>query len=313
MRRCGLTPSHDVQCFSLGPFAHVEPDLTDHDQGGGLIDALNPCHVSPCHAMQWLPWIERWSVAVAAPLATLGRQWFAMALVSKGRHMGRKAGITGSALPMLELIALQRLLQGTQRLAPPRALQGGGNGSLVLLAAGITPPRALRRVTFPSEDGPNDREPSDAGNVADDVLQLDVHLRQGFLHGLDVARRIGQQHRPLPERTAQDDDLILRPKARRQQAVGMEALEPRAILHVGRGAAVARHRAGVDQQPLEPPDFQQRKEGDPVDPRGLQGDRGHTTVPKPVRHRFEVGRMGSLLPTSMRESRFFMAYSHPYS
>src|ERR671929_1029842 len=118
--------------FLAGPFAHVETDLTKDDQSGGLINALNLGQVYPRHAIQGFPGIERRSVAVAAPLATLGRQRLALALVGKRRQVGRNAGITGSELPMLELIALERLLQGKQMLSPPRTLQGGGDGGLVL-------------------------------------------------------------------------------------------------------------------------------------------------------------------------------------
>src|SRR5438046_5384283 len=142
--------------------------------------------------MQGFPWIERRSVAVAAPLATLGGQRCTMTLVCNRLQVGRNAGIAGGELPMLERIALQRLLQGKQMLGPPRALQGGGDGGLVLLASGSTQPRELRRVAFPGEDGPDGCEPRDAGNVPDDVSQLDGHLPPGFLRVLDVARRTGQ-------------------------------------------------------------------------------------------------------------------------
>src|SRR5215470_18615011 len=144
--------------FLARPLAHVETDLTDHDQGGGLINPLNPCQVHPCHAIEWFPGIERRAVTVAAPLAALGGQRCAMALVRTRLHRGRNAGITGGELPMLECIALERLLQDKQMLDPPRPVQGGGNGGLVLLAAGITPPRELPRVAFTGEDGPDDGE-----------------------------------------------------------------------------------------------------------------------------------------------------------
>jgi hypothetical protein len=213
-------------CLWARPFSIVDRYTY---QGGRLIDPLNPGHIYPRHAIQGLPWVERRSVAVAAPLATLGWQWLALALVGKRRQVARNADITGGELPMLELIAFQRLLQGKHMLGSPRALQGGSDSGLVVLAAVITQPRELRRVAFPGEDGQDDCQPGHARHVTHDVLQRDIHLRQRFLHMLDVARRIGQQCCPLPEITAQHDDLILRTETGGQQAVGVEALEPLAI------------------------------------------------------------------------------------
>ena len=77
----------------------------------------------------------------------------------------------GGQLPMLELVALQRLLQGEQVCFPPVAIQGLGNRLLVLLAPGIPSLGQRLRVTFPSKDRPEDRDARYASHVADDVLQ----------------------------------------------------------------------------------------------------------------------------------------------
>jgi len=47
-------------------------------------------------------------------------------------------------------------------------------------------------IAFAPHDCPNDRHAGDAGNVGDDMMQLQVHLRQRLLHVLNVRRRVIQ-------------------------------------------------------------------------------------------------------------------------
>ena len=162
---------------------------------------------------------------------------------------------------MLELVALQRLLQGEQVLCPPVAIQRLGDGRRVLLAPMIPSLGQLLRVAFPRKDRLDDRQARHAGNVADDVLQLDIHLGEGLLHVLDVPRGIGQQRGPLPSIAPQHDDLILRAETGGQQAVGVQALQPLAIMHVALRPAVAGHRARIDQQHLEATRFEHSNSG----------------------------------------------------
>ena len=122
---------------------------------------------------------------------------------------------------MLELVALQRLLQGEQVFFPPGTIQRLGDGRRVLLAPRIPSLGQRLGVAFSSQDRLDDRQTRDAGHVTDDVLQLHMHLRQGFLQMLDVPRRIRQQRGPLPSIAPQHDDLIFRPKTGGQQAIGV--------------------------------------------------------------------------------------------
>jgi len=142
--------------------------------------------------------IEGRPVAVAAALARLGRQRLTVAAVRERLELRGNTAITGSQLPMLELVALQRLLEGKQVLGAPGAIEGMGDGSRVLLAPRIPSLRQLVRVTFSRQDRLDDGQARHASNVTDHVLQLDMHLREGLLHVLDATGSIGQQGSPLP-------------------------------------------------------------------------------------------------------------------
>ena len=64
------------------------------------------------------------------------------------------------------------------------------------------------------------------------MVQQQVHLLQGFLHVLDMAGSTTDQHGPLAQIAAQDDNLIGGAESALQQAEGMQLLQPLAIQHV---------------------------------------------------------------------------------
>ena len=117
--------------------------------------------------------------------------------------------------------------------------------------------------------------PVTPGDVADDLGQLDVHLLQGLLHVLDVAGGVAHQHLPLPPVAAQGQHRLGRAERGREQAVGVQPLDPLAVEHVGLGPGPARAELpGLDQLDLEARGFEQLEQGDPVDAGGFQHDRG---------------------------------------
>ena len=67
--------------------------------------------------------------------------------------------------------------------------------------------RELLRVTFPTDDGPYDHLSSHPAQIADHIRQLNVHLRQCFLHSLNAGRRPNHVLCPLPPVGAQDPNL----------------------------------------------------------------------------------------------------------
>jgi hypothetical protein len=59
-------------------------------------------------------------------------------------------------------------------------------------------------------NGAHHLHPAHPGDVRDDVMQLHIHLHQGFLHMLDVRGRIFYQAFSLPQVSPQSRPLLSR-------------------------------------------------------------------------------------------------------
>ena len=94
--------------------------------------------------------------------------------------------ITGRELRLTGVEEFQILLQDEEVLGAIVA----GQGRHDLRLRGATPIVAmlgeLLRVAVAGDDVAQDPEPGDAGDVADDQRQLEIHLHQRLLHALDV-------------------------------------------------------------------------------------------------------------------------------
>jgi hypothetical protein len=78
-------------------------------------------------------------------------------------------------------IALQRLTQGEEVLRPVVPHQGLGDGLRRGLDAVVPVAGEHRRVPLPREDRVEDGQTRDAGNVAEHMVQLEVHLGESLL------------------------------------------------------------------------------------------------------------------------------------
>ena len=58
------------------------------------------------------------------------------------------------------------------------------------------------RIVLSGDNGANNSKAGYAGDVADDVIQLDVHLMQCFLDMLDVCRTVFEKHFTLARDSA---------------------------------------------------------------------------------------------------------------
>lgn len=80
-------------------------------------------------------------------------------------------------------------------------------------------------IPFSRHDSPNDLQASDATDIADDMVQLKVHQRQGLLHVLHVCCRVLEVSVPDPHVGAQRRDVPARMEARPQQPTRVQALQ----------------------------------------------------------------------------------------
>ena len=77
------------------------------------------------------------------------------------------------------------------------AFQRLGNDFAAVFAVGIPKCRQLFRIMLPADDGADDFHPGHAGNIADNVVQLDIHQVQRFLHMMNMAHPVGKKIVPM--------------------------------------------------------------------------------------------------------------------
>lgn len=77
-----------------------------------------------------------------------------------------------------------------------------------------------------------DRQPGFARDVTQDLRQLHIHLHQGFLHVLNMRGTMFQETSAMAQIGAQGHDFLIGSKRRTERAIGVQALQPLAILLV---------------------------------------------------------------------------------
>jgi hypothetical protein len=225
--------------------------------------------------------------------------WFVLAGLGPGfgrrqRLCGRLAGlrqigqlglnglVAVGDLSQIELEALKVLAQRKQVFATVIAGQGGAYLLLIGFAITVAMRRQLVRVAYPGQDVPHDRQAGDAGDVAEHILQLQVHLGQGLLHAINAGGGGFHQGLAVAHIAAQCYDLASRTKTRMEQTDAMEFLQPLAVLDVGLAPAHVMHLVGVDQHHLQPAFREYFVERDPVDPGRLHRHRLDAALHQPI-------------------------------
>ena len=184
------------------PFCHVGANLTHHLERGVGIHTVDPGQVNPRHPVQVRPNVEAWGVSFAASPARLRRWKITIAVILETLQLGFNLPVALGNLILIEPVQLQGLGQLEDVLFPPVALQRLGDGRLVGLDPGVAQLRQSSRVPLATHDCLHDVHAGLAGDIADDVVELHVHLGQGFLHMLDMVGCVLHQHDPLPQVTA---------------------------------------------------------------------------------------------------------------
>jgi len=156
----------------------------------------------------------------------------------------------------------------------------------------MPPARPLDRGTFPGPNGPHARQPGLPRHVADPVLPLEGHRRQGLVPRLEGLAGRGQPQGPRPPRAAPHAPLRRRAERAGQPANGREPLPPRAGVDLALGPPLALlHRWRIAQQPLKAPRRQELTQRDPRDPGRFQGHGRDAARRQPVGQRLSVNRV----------------------
>lgn len=184
------------------------------------------------------------------------------------------AGIAGGDLLTVEVKEFDGLAQGEEVFLAPIVLEGKGNGGLVILAAVIAQAGELVRVPLAVEDGAEDAHASDAADIADDVVKLEVHLVEGLLHVLNVVGGVADEHDdagscagPRPGHRGERQPG----GAHRRGAAAAIGGRGRWTSHMDIGRCAAGDildMAGVDELDVEAAAFENFYQGEPLDAGG---------------------------------------------
>src|SRR5262245_26244850 len=120
-------------------------------------------------------------------------------------------------------------------------------------------------ITLPGEDGVEDGESRDPHDVADDMMELKVHLVERVLEALSVSGGDVNEACAVTQERTQDADLSGWPKRAAQQADGVQVLEPLTVLNVGLAAWDVLHVPSVDKTHFDASGLEDLKQGNPVD------------------------------------------------
>ena len=111
-------------------------------------------------------------------------------------------------------------------------------------------------VALPFPDRIEDGQAGRPRQVTDDMVQLKVHLIEGFLHMLPRGGGHRNEVVPGPQDGAQLADRLGRAERGAQEAKGVKILQPLAVGHIRLTTGNVFHVVGMDEEDFEAPRFQ---------------------------------------------------------
>ena len=192
--------------------------------------------------------------------------------------------IASSDLLLIMLVDLPRLLQREQMLGPPVAFQRFPDRFFAGFNTWIPQFRQRHRVALPARMASTIASPVNPGDIVDHVMDLHIHLRQRFVHMLDMLAGHLHQIVAVPHQRPHCAYLAFRPECRSQQSHRMQKLQPLAFVPVGAPPRHIFHAPGVHQTRLHPVLLQHIVERNPVHPGGFHRHRGDATTHQPLGH-----------------------------
>ena len=127
------------------------------------------------------------------------------------------------------------------------AVEGGEDVGFAALAASVAKVGEELGVALASENGFDDGLPACSIDVAKDVVDLEVHFDEDFLHASQDVCGILLEGVAVADEGAQGEDFLDGTKGVFEESGGVELLEPLGIADVGLFAGDAFDVAGVDE------------------------------------------------------------------
>ena len=235
----------------------IGPQFGEEHQGGVDLDAGHLGQVHAAEAIEFSPRVKVRFIALRFFVLESGGGKRVLAQI----HLAVEAG--EQLLDLLvalgdEFLVMPPGIQGLpdheEMFVTPVTVEAASQSVPAGFDAMIFEGGELLRVALTGQDGIENSQAGDAGQVADDVMDLEVHLGEGFLQVLHVAGTITDEVGPMAQERTNGADLFGWTEAGAQQADRVEVLEPLTVAHVGLAPGEVFTMPGVDQT-----DFQSRR------------------------------------------------------
>ena len=162
--------------------------------------------------------------------------------------------------------------------------------------ARVTQLSQLKRIAFSGKDCVHDGQAGGSIEIADDVMNLQIHPIQRLLHVLEMK---GGQLDEIVAMTPQRTDRAnfgVGTKGTTQQSRRMKVLNPLAVGNIGLSARHVLDVMGVDQSHVDLALFQNLEKRNPVHSGRLHGYGPNLALLKPVRQSFQIDGEGGEAP-----------------
>src|SRR5262249_49200601 len=117
---------------------------------------------------------------------------------------------------LIDAIQISGLTEGKQMLRPPVAFDRFSNGLGVSFDVRIPQLGEFCAVSLSSQDGVDHGKASHPSDVADDMMDLQIHLRQRLVHGLHLLTGRRDQFVAVAQKGPYRADVLPWPKCRPQ-------------------------------------------------------------------------------------------------
>ena len=161
------------------------------------------------------------------------------------------------------------------------------------MAPDITKGRQNIRIAFTRDNRPNDLHAGRAGDVRDNVMELQVHLHQSLLHMLDVSGCVFNETLALTQIGAQLRDLAVGSEAATQKAISVQLPQPTRVTDIGLAPRHVLCVTRIDQNDMEPMLLKNLVSRNPVNPGGFHRHTGDAAGCKPFRKLVKILRESS--------------------
>ena len=203
-------------------------------------------------------------------------------------HHGFDPDVAGGDFLLIRVVERHRLLQNEQMFSAIMARQRLLDRFHAGMTAFVAHRRQHGRVALSGDDRAENAHAGCSRDVGHDMVKLEIHLRHGLLHMLDLGSCGVEKPFPLAQISAKFRNLALRSKARAQQTVRVEALQPLGVAYVRLAAGDVLGVAGIDEKDLETAFVEQLEYWNPVDACRFHYDRPDAAFRKPIGQPMEV-------------------------